>query len=68
MATPKAAAPIDFVSPPAMPQGHAPTSAFDVEPTRELPDSGGISTLGLVMIMLNIIAIATIVVIWLMLR
>ncbi|MBX2852324.1 MAG: hypothetical protein KTR15_11330 [Phycisphaeraceae bacterium] len=69
MVTPKpAAAAIDFVSPAASPQAPAPTSAFDVEPTRELPESGGVSTLGLVMIMLNIIAIATIVVIWLMLR
>lgn len=69
VATPKAAvAPIDFVSPPSAAKAPAPTSAFDIEPTRELPDSGGISTLGLVMIMLNIIAIATIVVIWLMLR
>lgn len=45
-----------------------PTSAFDVEPTSELPESEGISTLGLVMIALNIIAIASILVIWLMLR
>lgn len=63
------AKPIDFISPPpAMTSSPAPTSAFDVEPTRELPESGGVSTLGLIMIGLNIVAIATIVVIWLMLR
>ena len=68
-AQPKPApAPIDFVSPANKPQAPLPASAFDVEPTAELPESGGISTIGLVMIMLNIIAIATIVVIWLMLR
>ncbi|MEO0475087.1 MAG: zinc ribbon domain-containing protein [Planctomycetota bacterium] len=68
-AKPKAApTAIDFVSPPSASQAPAPASAFDVEPTRELPEAGGISTLGLVMIMLNIIAIAAIVVIWLMLR
>lgn len=59
---------IDFVSPPKAQQLHAPTSAFDIEPTRELPESGGISTLGLLMVGLNIIAIATILVLWLMLR
>ena len=59
---------IDFVSPPNAGQGAPPTSAFDIDPTRELPESGGMSTLGLVMVGLNIIAIATIVVIWIMLR
>lgn len=67
---PKGPAPaaIDFVSKPAAQQTPAPTSAFDVDPTRELPESGGISTLGLLMVGLNIAAIATIVVIWIMLR
>ena len=59
---------LDFTSSPQANAGPAPASAFDVEPTRELPESGGISTLGLVMVMLNIIAIATIVVLWLMLK
>lgn len=59
---------IDFVSSPSAQSFPTPTSAFDIEPTRELPESGGISTLGLVMIALNIIAIATILVLWLMLR
>ncbi|MEM9109679.1 MAG: hypothetical protein AAGC72_06610 [Planctomycetota bacterium] len=59
---------IDFVTPANAPQTPAPASAFDVEPTADLPESAGISTLGLVMIGLNIIAIASIVVIWLMLR
>lgn len=67
-ATPPQATAIDFTSSPAASKGHVPTSAFDVEPTAELPEGGGISTLGLVMIGLNIIAIATIVIIWLMLR
>ncbi|MGB1125252.1 MAG: hypothetical protein ACPG4Q_08600 [Phycisphaeraceae bacterium] len=52
---------------PQPPAGPAPTSAFDVEPTSELPEGEGISTLGLLMIGLNIVAIATIVVLWLML-
>lgn len=63
-----APAAIDFVSPPSAQHAPAPTSAFDIDPTRELPDSGGISTLGLVMVGLNIIAIATILVLWIMLR
>lgn len=66
--SPPAAAAIDFVSPPTAQQVPPPTSAFDVEPTRELPESGGISTLGLLMVGLNIIAIATILVLWIMLR
>lgn len=66
----KRAAPaaIDFVSNPSAQQATAPTSAFDIDPTRDLPEPGGVSTLGLLMIGLNIIAIATIVVIWIMLR
>lgn len=66
-APPAAAKPVDFVSPPSANAANAPASAFDVEPTSELPESSGISTLGLVMVALNIIAIATIVVLWLML-
>lgn len=62
------AAAIDFVSPPSAQNAPVPTSAFDVDPTRELPESGGISTLGLLMVGLNIIAIATILVLWIMLR
>lgn len=59
---------LDFGAQPQAGKGPAPASAFDVEPTRELPESGGISALGLVMVALNIIAIATIVVLWLMLK
>lgn len=67
-APPPMAKPVDF-SPQAQHSGvPKPTSAFDVDPTQELPESGGISTLGLVMIGLNIIAIASIVVLWLMLK
>lgn len=61
------AKPIDF-GPPASNPKPAPASAFDVEPTRELPEGRGISTTGLLMIALNIIAIATIVVLYIMLR
>lgn len=49
------------------PSAAPPQSAFDVEPTSALPESEGISTLGLFMIALNIIAIAGILVVWLML-
>lgn len=59
------AVPANFAPKPQ--QGPAPTSAFDIEPTSELPQSEGISTLGLLMIALNIIAIASILVLWLML-
>lgn len=65
---PPTAAAIDFISPANTGQVAPPTSAFDIDPTRELPESGGMSTLGLLMIGLNIIAIATIVVLWIMLR
>lgn len=61
------AVPANFAPQSVAPQGPAPTSAFDVEPTSELPESDGISTLGLFMIGLNIIAIASILVLWLML-
>ena len=59
---------IDFGTKSTTQQTSAPTSAFDVAPTHGLPESGGISTLGLLMVGLNIIAIAAIVVIWIMLR
>lgn len=49
------------------PAAATPTSAFDVDPTNALPSSEGISTIGLLMIGLNIIAIASILVLWLML-
>ena len=57
----------NFGAPPQGQRVAPPTSAFDVEPTTELPASEGISTIGLLMIALNIIAIASILVLWLML-
>lgn len=70
-AQPAAAIPaaIDFASPPqASPPANVPTSVLDVDATRELPEGGGISTLGLWMIGANIVALATIVVLFLMLK
>ncbi|MFK7788423.1 MAG: hypothetical protein AB8C95_02875 [Phycisphaeraceae bacterium] len=57
----------NYGAPPPAQRAAPPTSAFDVEPTSELPSSEGISTIGLLMIGLNIIAIASILVLWLML-
>lgn len=65
-AAPAHAIPIDFASPPH--PGQAPASAFDIAPTSELAESGGLSVLGMIMVGLNIVAIAAIVVILMMLR
>lgn len=72
-AKPTQAAPTEIstaapASPTANGQTSTPASVFDIEPTRELPASEGISTLGLVLVGLNIAAIAAIIVLWLMLR
>lgn len=59
--TPK---PVDFISPPPTGgmQPMQPTSAFDIDPTKPLPDDDGISPMVLMLIAANIIAIAVIVV------
>lgn len=67
-AGPPHAIPIDFSSSPNAGQAQAPASAFDIAPTHGLPESGGMSTLGLIMLGLNLVAIAAIVVILIMLR
>lgn len=60
------AKPIDF-TPPAQPNAPrpAPASAFDVEPTRGLPESGGMSGKAWLLLAANIIAIATIIILFL---
>lgn len=60
---------IDFAaSPQSGPGAHVPTSVLDIDPTAALPESGGISTSVYIMIAANIIAIATIIVLVIMLQ
>lgn len=59
------AKPIDFTAPPqSIAPPPRPASAFDVDPTRELPEGGGISGKVWLLLAANIIAIATIVILF----
>jgi len=63
------AKPLDFTPPTqSQPAQHAPASAFDVDPTRDLPEGRGISTLGIILIAANILGLATIIVLFQMLQ
>lgn len=66
---PPVARPVDFTSPPqAQPAMPSPASAFDTEPTAELPEGRGISMTMMFLIAANIIGLATVVVLLLMYR